>query len=29
MLYTITTNKNINIVKNEIQEKAQEVGFGV
>jgi uncharacterized protein (DUF302 family) len=29
MLYTITIDKNINIVKSEIQEKAQEVGFGV
>lgn len=29
MLYTITIDKNINVVKKEIQEKAQEVGFGI
>lgn len=29
MLYTVTTNTDIQIIKNEIQEKAKEVGFGV
>ncbi|MCF6173799.1 MAG: DUF302 domain-containing protein [Campylobacteraceae bacterium] len=29
MLYTITTNKNIDMIKNEIASKAKEQGFGV
>jgi uncharacterized protein (DUF302 family) len=29
MLYTVTTNTDINTIKNEIEEKAKEVGFGV
>lgn len=29
MLYTVTTNTNIQTIKNEIAEKAKEMGFGI